>query len=140
MTSKPTYVITDWRTKDEDALPDLAFGEDYERRITPQMFVVLHRIVLQGRFLHLVSLRIGALEEVPFELEHEDDGADVHHYHPKDVDQEPIKQLLVKTGAAAVGSSAIAIPPGMDVLLVVRNGGVIPIKPRAAIVVQEERR
>lgn len=134
-----TSIITDWRTKDEDALPELAFGEDYERRITPQMFVVMHRIILQGRFLHLVSLRVGALSDVPFELEHEEDGVEVHHYRPKGVNQEPIKQLLVNTGAAAVGSNAIAIPPGMDVLLVVRNGGAEPAKPRAAILVQEER-
>lgn len=137
MTSERTHVITDWRTKNEDELPDLAFGEDYERRITPQMFVVLHRIILQGRFLHLVSLRIGALPDVPFEQEPEEDGAEVHHYRPK-IDQEPIKQLLVKTGAAAIGSGAIAIPPGMDVLILVRNGGISPTKPRAAIGVQEE--
>lgn len=134
-----TSVITDWRTKDED-LPDLVFGEEYERVITPQLFVVLHRIIVRGRFLRLRSLRIGALSDVPFELENEleNEGGEILHYRPKDLDQEPIKQQLINTGAAAVGPNAVAIPPGMNVLLVLRNESVVPTKPRAALVVQEE--
>lgn len=131
-----TSVITDWRTKSEEELPNLGFGDEYERVITPQMFVVLHRIIVRGRFLRLRSLRIGAVSDVPFELENED--GEILHYRPKGLDQTPLKQQLVNTGAAAAGPNAVALPPGMDVWLVLRNEGVVPTKPRAALVVQEE--
>jgi hypothetical protein len=136
MTTPRMSVITDWRTTDA-ALPDLTFGEDYERVVTPQKSVVLHRIIVQGRFLRLRSLRIGALSDVPFELENEN-AHDIFHYRPKSLDQEPIKQQLINIGAAAVGPNAVALPPGMDIWLVLRNDGVVPSKPRVALIIQEE--
>ena len=135
MTAPRTSLVTDWRTKDED-LPDLAPGEDYERVFTPQLFVVLHRIIVRGPTL--VNLRVGALLDVPFELERHD--AEVRSYRPKDLTVRFFDRGLAKIGAAAVGENAIAIPPGMDVWLVLRNEGAKPTKPRAALMVQEETR
>jgi hypothetical protein len=134
MTAPRTSVITDWRVRDEDTLPDLAPGEEYERVIAPQKFVVLHRIILRGT--SLVSLRIGAVPDVPFELESVD--GDVRRYRPAKLDHEELKQLLVKTGAAAAGPNAIAIVPGLEVRLQLHNEGKTPAKPRAALLVQEE--
>ena len=129
-----TSAITDWRTRDESALPDIPPGEEYERVIAPQTFVVLHKILVTG--LGLVRLQIGAEADVPFELESTD--GEVRYYRPKDVDQEPTKSQLAKTGTAAASSNAVAIPPGMEVRLHLRNEGAAPTKPRAALLVQDE--
>jgi hypothetical protein len=128
-----TSVITDWRVKDENELPDLAPGDEYESVIAPQKFVVLHRIIVRGP--SLVRLRIGAVPDVPFELESVD--GEVRRYQPK-VDDESLKKLLVKVGATAAGQNAIAIAPGLEVRLQLRNEGDAPTKPRAALLVQEE--
>jgi hypothetical protein len=128
-----TSVITDWRTRDESALPDVAPGGEYTRVIASQKFVVLHRILTAGPVL--VGLRIGEVGDVPFELVSVD--GDVRHYQPK-VDQEPIKGQLAKGGAAAASAITIAIPPRMHVCLQLRNEGAVPIKPRTALIVQEE--
>jgi hypothetical protein len=148
-------VITDWRVRDENELPDLAPGEEYERVIAPQKFVVLHRIVIRGP--SLIRLRIGAVLDVPFELESEDDTRSpgssirdgkiaVRQYRPKELDNgrltsqgyESIKKQLVKAGAAVAGPNAIALAPGLEVWLVLKNEGDAPVKPRAALLVQEE--
>lgn len=110
-------------------------GGEVECWITPQKFVVLHQIILRG-WTHLVRLRIGAVIDVPFELVNED--GEVRRYRPKGLDQVSIKDQLIATGAAAVGPNAIAIPPGMNVHLELRNERGIPTKPRAALLVQEE--
>jgi len=126
-------VITDWRVRDEE-LPDLLPGEKVERVIAPQKFVVLHQIILRGPYL--LRLRIGAVRDVPFELVNVD-GED-RRYRPKDLDQESIKSQLVATGAPALGPNAIALPPGIDVCLELRNERGIPTKPHASLLVQEE--
>ena len=131
--STQTSVITDWGTRDED-LPDIPPGGEYERVIAPQKFVVLRRIIARGP--SLVRLRIGDVADVPFELESVD--GDVRRYRPKDLDQEPIQKQLVKVGAAAAGPNAIAIAPGLEVWIQLRNEGDAPVKPRAALLVQEE--
>lgn len=147
-------LITDWRVRDESELPDIQPGEEYERAIRPQMFVVLHGIVIRGaeqprrpgapvrlvsNGLCLSSLRIGAVLDVPFELDSLDVDSlgEIRKYRPK-VSDETIKRLLVKSGAAAAGPSTVAVPPGMEIWLVVRNEGTVPTKPRAALLVQEE--
>lgn len=127
-------VITAGRIKDED-LPDLAPGEDYERVIAPQKFVVLHRIIVRGPIL--VNLRIGAVPDVPFELESMD--GEVKRYRPKELRARFFDELLAKVGAAAVGQNAVAIPPGMEIRLLLRNMGTNPTKPRSALLVEEER-
>ena len=130
-----TSVITDWRDRDESALPDMPPGGEYERVIAPQKFIVLHRILVAGPTL--VGLRIGTASDVPFELVSVD--GEVRHYQPKNVDQEPIKDQLATTGAAAASSNMIAIPPGVEIRLQLRNeGGGAPTKPRAALLVQDE--
>jgi hypothetical protein len=131
-------VITDWRTKEDD-LPDVAPGEEYEYVIAPQKFVVLHRIrvvnSLPGGDLTLVRLKIGAIEDVPFELDRVD--GLVRTYRLKGLDNEDLKKLLVRTGAAAM-KAAIAIAPALEVRAVLRNEGTRAAKPRAALIVQEE--
>lgn len=131
--SPRTSLITDWRTKEGD-LPDVAPGDEYERVIAPQKFVVLHRVVVRG--LTLVRLEIGAVKNVPFEL----DGTDgpQHTYRLRGLDDEMLKKSLIKTGAAVAAPQAIAIAPGLEVRAVLRNESDAPAKPRAALVVQEE--
>ena len=133
MKSRPS-VITDWRVRDESTLPDLLPGDEYERVIASQKFVVLRRIIVRGP--SLIQLRIGAVSDVPFELESID--GEVRRYRPKDLDQESIKKQLVKGGAAAAGPNTIAIAPGLEVWLRLRNEGDAPTKPRVALLVQEE--
>lgn len=129
-----TSVITDWRVPDEETLPDLAPGEDYERVIAPQKFVVLQQVIVRGP--SLVRLRIGAVPEVPFELVSTD--GDVRRYRPKGLTDATIKKRLVEVGAAAASANAIAIAPALEVRILLRNEGATPVKPRAAIFVQEE--
>lgn len=129
-----TSVITDWRVRDEDKLPDVPPGEGYERQIAPQKFVVLHRVVVRG--MSLAQLGIGAVSSVPFELDSVD--GDTRYYRPCGLDAEAIKKSLVKVGAAVAGPNAIAIAPALEVRLLLVNEGTTAAKPRAAIVVQEE--
>lgn len=129
-----TSIITDWRVRDENELPDVPPGDEYERAIVPQKFIVLHQIVTRGP--SLIRLRVGAVTDVPFELVSFD--GDVRRYRPKDLDKQFFDQLLVKVGVAAVSANAIAIPPNMEVWLILRNDGAVPVKPRAALIVQEE--
>lgn len=123
----PSYV-----PGDEAEVPP---GGEAECWIRPQMFVVLHQIVLRG-WMHLVRLRIGAALDVPFELVNED--GELRQYRLKDLDQAPIKDQLVATGAPAVNAHTIAIPPGLEVYLELRNERGISTKPHAALLVQEE--
>lgn len=132
--SARTAVITDWRVRDEDALPDVPPGGEYEREIAPQKFVVLRRILV--RDLTLVHLRIGAVDEVPFELESAD--GSLRTYKPKGLNDEALKKRLVDTGAAAAPQDTIAIAPALEVRLLLRNEGSTPAKPRAALIVYEE--
>jgi hypothetical protein len=122
-------VVTDWRTRDED-LHDLAPDDEIERRITPQKFCVLLQITTVG--VRLVSLRIGNIHEIPFRIVSEDGPR--RAYAPTGLSDPDLKQKIAATGAA-VAISAIAVPPAMDV---VRNEGPTPVKPRVALLVQEE--
>jgi len=137
-------VITDWRTCEDD-LPDVTPGEEFERVITPQKFVVLHQILLINALtlgdMVLVHLRIGGVEGVPFELKSNERACGegpVLTYRLKGLDNKDLKRRLVDTGAAVATRDSIAISPGLDVRLLLRNEGRRPAKPRAALVVQEE--
>jgi hypothetical protein len=129
-----TSIITDWRVRDENDLPDVPPGDEYERVIAPQKFVVLHRIRVHG--MTLVSLRIGAVEAVPFGLTAADGRQ--RDYAPRDLDDENLRARLVATGAAVATRDSIAIMPGLEVRVVLRNDGSTTAKPRAALVVYEE--
>jgi hypothetical protein len=131
-----TSVITDWRVRDENDLPDIGPGEECERVIAPQKFVVLYRIIVRGPWASLVRLQIGAVPDVPFELESVD--GEIRHYRPTGLANESIKKQLVKIGAAAATPNAIAIAPGLEVRLHLRNEGARPTKLSAALLVQEE--
>lgn len=133
-----TSVITDWRIRDENDLPDIGPGEECERVIAPQKFVVLYRIIVRGSWASLVRLQIGAVPDVPFELESVDDDGKLRHYRPTDLANEAIKKQLIKVGAAAATPNAIAIAPGLEVRLHLRNEGARPAKLSAALLVQEE--
>jgi hypothetical protein len=134
-------VITDWRTKDEE-LPDLVLDQDYERVIVPQKFCVLHRIIVRGRWLRLVGLRIAAVANIPFELDSTEAAeaaeAEIHHYRLKldPATREDLKKCA--PAAAAIGDHALALLPGLYIALQVRNTDAAPTKPRVALVVQEE--
>jgi len=127
--------ITDWRVHDHD-LPVLPPGEEYARVITPQKFcVLLHIAVLD---VVLVRLRIGKVENVPFELLPDVDGH-TRTYRPYDLDaNEDLRRRLVETGAAVTTDHEIAIPPGMDVRATVRNQGEWATQFRVALVVRQE--
>jgi len=126
-------VVTDWRTRDED-LPDVPPGGEYERTIAPQKFVALRRIVALN--LVLVRLRIGAVDDVPFELESADGRR--RTYRPMDLDDAALRERIAAVGAAVVAPDAIAIAPGLEVRVVLRNETATPAKPRVALLVQEE--
>ena len=129
-----TSVITDWRIRDESDLPDVPPGGEYERVIAPQKFVVLRQIIVRGP--SLVRLQIGTVPDVPFELEGVD--GEIRRYRPKDLDVRFLDRLLLKVGAAAAGPNMIAISPGLEVRLQLRNEGDAPTKPRVALLVHEE--
>lgn len=128
-----TSIITDWSVRDEDELPDVPPGGEHEQAIAPQKFVVLRRIVV--RDLTLVRLQIGVVE-VPFELETTD--GPLRTYRPKSLNDDALKKRLVATGAAVATVDSIAIAPGQEVRVLLRNDGQLPAKPRAALLVQEE--
>ena len=134
MTAPRTSVVTDRRVRDDSKLPDVPPGETYERVIALPKFAVLHQVVVTGP--SLVRLGIDAVPDVPFELESTD--GNVRRYRPCGLTDEAIKKHLVKVGAAAAGENAIAIAPGLEVKLLLHNDVSVPVKPRAAIVVQEE--
>lgn len=125
-------VITDWHTRDED-LPDVAPGEECERLFASQKFIVLHRVRVIG--LTLAQLKIGTVEDVPFEQE-EVEGAQ-RVYQLGNLDDEDLKRRLIGTGAA-VARELIAVAPTLEIRVVLRNEGSAPVKPRAALIVQEE--
>ena len=132
-----TSVITDWRVRDENDLPVVPPGGEYEHVIASQKFVVLRQIIVCGP--SLVRLQIGAVPDVPFELEGVD--GEIRRYRPKDLDVRFLDRLLLKAGAAAAGPNMIAmiaISPGLEVRLQLRNEGDAPTKPRAALLVHEE--
>jgi hypothetical protein len=124
--------ITDWNTR-EDELPDVEPGAEYERLYASQKFIVLRRVVVRG--MALARLQIGAVE-VPFELE--STGDLTRTYRPTGLDEENLKRLLVKAGAAVATKDSIAIAPTLEIRVVLRNDGGAAIKPRAALIVQEE--
>lgn len=132
MTSRAS-ILTDWHTRDED-LPDVAPGDAYEHVIATQKFVVLRRIIV--RDMILVRLRIGDVDNVPFELESEDVPA--RRYRPKELDDDDLKKRLVATGATVATRNTIAISPGLEICVTLRNTRDTPAKPRAALLVQEE--
>ena len=133
-------VITDWSTKDDD-LPDVTPGETFERVIASQKFIVLHRIRVVD--LALDRLEIGVVKDIPFELDSTE--GTVRTYRLKGLDDNDLKQRLVRAGAAAM-KDAVAIAPTLEradpvaweVRIVLRNDGSAPAKPRAALIVQEE--
>jgi hypothetical protein len=127
-----TSVITDWRTSDE-VLPDVAPGKEFERRVTPQKFVVLWRIQVLN--MALVRLEIGTIKGIPFELDRQEGATRV--YRPN-VTDESIKKRLIEAGGAVAARDAIAVMPAIDIRVVLRNDGSAPVKPRVALIVQEE--
>lgn len=125
--------IDDWRISNVD-LPALAPGEEHERVVTPQKFVILLQIATLN--VDLVRLQIGAVE-VPFELLPNMDGR-TKTYRPAGLDDADLKQYLVKTGAAIATPHSIAMVPGLDVRTIVKNTGECSTQFRVAVVVQEE--
>jgi hypothetical protein len=133
--SSRVSTITDWRIRDED-LPDISPGRECVREITPQKFVVLRKILVPG--LSLIRLRIGAVDEVPFELE----GADgrLRTYRPALPNDARLVTRLIAAGARAEARDAIRVVPGMSVWLILRNETDAPAKPLASLLVEEEIR
>ena len=92
----------------------------------------------------LVRLRIGAVEDVPFEQvprreRLRDLGDLTQTYQPAGLHDEDLKHRLVKTGAAVAGPNTIYMVPGLDIRAVVRNDGVWATQFRVAIVAEEDR-
>lgn len=129
-----TSIITDWRVRNEEALPDIPPGGEYECAIAPQKFVVLYRILVQE--LTLVRLEIGAIDDVPFELESADGPR--RSYRLRSLDDDALKKRLVAIGAAVATPDSIALSPGLEVWAHLRNDTAAPAKPRVALLVQEE--
>ena len=114
---EPTLaIITDWRSSEDD-LPDVAPGEEYERRITPQNNLELRRIMI--RDLRLIRLRIGN-REVAFQQDVvTSDDAAPRGYRPLD--------------PFAVHVDSFFVHAGEDVIILLRNDGRVTGKPRAAL-------
>ena len=126
--------LTNSGVSDAD-LPALAPGEEYERVITPQKFIILLQIATLN--VDLVRLQIGVVE-VPFELLPNMDGR-TKTYRPTGLDSDDLKRRLVGAGATVATSHSIAMAPGLDVRTVVKNAGpMASVKFRVAVVVQEE--
>lgn len=128
--------LTNFPVSDAD-LPTLAPGEEYERVIRPQMFVILLQIATLN--VDLVRLQLGAVE-VPFELLPNMDGR-TRTYRPTGftgLDGADLKQRLVEIGAAIATPHSIAMVPGLDVRAIVKNTGESTTQFRVAVVVQEE--
>jgi hypothetical protein len=122
MTKVRASVIINWGICDDAALPDVPPGEEYERVITAQRCVVLCRILV--RDLHLVHLQVGVVE-LAFELYN--DSGHLRTYRP------------ARYGHLRVWPrDEVSLLVGLDVRVVFRNGGVAPVKPRAALLVREE--
>lgn len=131
-----TSIVTDWRVRDEDKLPNVPPGEYYERVIAPQKFIVLRQILV--RDMTLSRLEIGMVKNIPFELESEDGPQRI--YRLKDLDNDDLKKRLIATGAAVAPQNTIAIAPALEVRTILRNDGNIPAKPRTSLLVYEEIR
>ena len=133
-----TTLITDWRVRDEDALPDVPPGEEYERVITPQKHVALRQILVND--LCLVCLKIGAVE-VPFELA-STDGA-LRIYRPAHAKFDSVLSARFDAHRAAmarmpIAGDEIAVMAALDVRLTLRNNGDVSAKPRASLLAREE--
>ena len=133
MNQPRTSVITDWRVRDENALPDVSPGETFERVIAFQKFVVLRRILVNG--MSLSQLQIGTVE-VPFELETTD--GPVRIYRPRDLESDDLAGRLIAVGAKVATNDSIAVAPGLEIRSLLRNEGTTPAKPRIALLVLEE--
>lgn len=132
--------ITDWRVRDENDLPDVAPGHEYERVIAPQRCVALRRIVVRDP-MTLVRLEIGTIPN-PFELESTHVAtAEVQHsvrtYRLGDLGSEDLGRSLLKIGAAIAARKRIAIAPGLEIRVVLRNEGADPAKACVALLHEE---
>lgn len=131
-----TSIITDWRSHDKD-LPDVRPGGEHEFVIASQKFVVLRLILVID--MVLVRLQIGEVD-VAFELENAEGWLALRRrtYRLKDLGDGDIQKRLRATGAAVAPSNTIAIVPGLEVRVLLRNESAVSVKPRAALLVQEE--
>ena len=118
---------------DADDLPDLQPGEEVECVIVPQKFVVLRRVHVQELLLTLVRLQIGNHVEVPFELVTVDG-----YYRLTGLDNPDLQKRLGTAGAAVAPHNTIALSPAVDVVCLLRNDGAVSVRPRVALLVQEE--
>ena len=117
-------------------LPDVLPGHEHQCVIAPQTFVVLRKILV-GDYLTLVRLEIGAVREVPFELE--PSLSYQRSYRLKGLDDEVLKKSLLMIGAAVATKDSIALTPGLEVRMLLRNDRGITTKLRAGLFVQEEK-
>lgn len=122
-------VITDWRVRDEDALADVAPGEEYERVITPQKPVTLRRILCN---LCLERLQVGPVD-IPFEIT-----ADDGQIRYKPIWLHRVRDALARAGSGARGDDGVVVAAGQDVRILLRNETDAPAKPRAALLIEEE--
>lgn len=126
-------VITDWNTP-EDKLPDVEPGAEYERLYASQRFIVLRRVVVRG--MALARLQVAGVE-VPHELE--GTGDRTRTYRPAGLDNPDLRRQLIAAGARVATKDSIAVAPALEIRVVLRNDGPETVKPRAALMVQEER-
>lgn len=131
-----TAIITDWNIRSEKDLPNMLPGHEQECVIAPQTFVVLRKILV-GDYLALVRLEIGAVREVPFEME--PSLSYQRSYRLKGLDDEALKKSLLMVGAAVATKDTIALAPGLEVRMLLRNDRGITTKLRAGLFVQEEK-
>jgi hypothetical protein len=132
--SSMTSVITDWNAR-EDELPDVAPGDEHERLYRSQMFIVLMRVIVLD--MVLARLQVGSVE-VPFALESTKNAKRTYTLAGLDDDDDDLRRRLIEAGARVATKDSIAIMPGIDVRVVLRNDGSTPTKPRVALIVQEE--
>lgn len=126
------FVITNWRTCDED-LPSVPPGDEHVVVTTPPKFVILYQILV--RDMVLKRLEIGGVKNIPFEAENPSYFPRI--YRLTGLDSEKIKSLLGEIGISILSEEALAIPPGLEIRFVLRNEGPSYTKPRTALVFRE---
>ena len=132
--TKRLTVVADWRTRKEEDLVDVPPNGDGETMYAAQDFIDLHGIIVRDLSL-LVRVRIGAADDIPFELESDDGPHRIYRPIHRDA---VVKKRLIATGAVIMSPDSITIVPGMEIRWWVRNTTVRPIKLRTALLVQEE--
>lgn len=119
--------------------PDLLPGEVRVLVLVTQQFSLLQYVLLSPDAA-LTHLQISGVEiscaQVPYaEVPPEDPW---QRYRFRGLDDPALRRALITHGAAVAPQDTIAVSPGVEIQLHLRNAGAAPARPRAALLVHEE--